>query len=73
MDKKNNFRKPKDESRLMIENQQFSDRNNLAKYIEWDALARISFVNCSFEKVHLLGKIFGDKKIPVKTLQFRVF
>lgn len=48
------------ESRLMIQNQHFSNENNLAQYVEWDALARISFVNCNFEKVHLLGKVFGS-------------
>ena len=31
-------------------------KNSLAQYIEWDALARISFVNCNFEN----GKIFGS-------------
>jgi uncharacterized protein YjbI with pentapeptide repeats len=48
------------ESRLMIQNQHFSNENSLAQYVEWDALARISFVNCNFEKVHLLGKVFGS-------------
>jgi uncharacterized protein YjbI with pentapeptide repeats len=48
------------ESRLIIQNQHFSNENSLAQYVEWDALARISFVNCNFEKVHLLGKVFGS-------------
>lgn len=47
-------------SRLLIQNQYFLNENSLAQYIEWDALARISFVNCNFEKVHLLGKVFGS-------------
>ncbi|MFT4612863.1 MAG: hypothetical protein ACI9OT_002254 [Gammaproteobacteria bacterium] len=52
--------KLEDESRLIIQNQHFSNESSLAKYIEWDALARISFVNCDFEKVHLLGKVIGS-------------
>lgn len=59
MNEKTNFRKP----RLTVKNEQFSDlsdRNNLAKYIEWDALPGISFVNCSFENIHLLGKVLGS-------------
>jgi uncharacterized protein YjbI with pentapeptide repeats len=55
-----NKNKSDHESRLMIQNQHFSNENSLAQYIEWDALARISFVNCNFEKVHLLGKVFGS-------------
>jgi uncharacterized protein YjbI with pentapeptide repeats len=60
MDKQTNSRKSKHEPRLTIQNQHFSNENRLAQYIEWDALARISFVNCNFEKVHLLGKVFGS-------------
>jgi len=55
-----NKNKSDDESRLMIQNQHFSNENSLAQYVEWDALARISFVNCNFEKVHLVGKVFGS-------------
>jgi hypothetical protein len=47
-------------SRLLITNQYFLNENSLIHYIEWDALARIYFVNCNFEKVHLLGEIFGS-------------
>jgi len=59
MDKQTNSRKSEHEPRLTIQNQHFSNESNLAHYIEWDALARISFVNCNFEKVHLLRKVFG--------------
>jgi uncharacterized protein YjbI with pentapeptide repeats len=55
-----NNHKSDDESRLMIRDQQFLNENSLAQYIEWDALARISFVNCTFEKVHLVRKVFGS-------------
>ena len=48
------------ESRLMIQNQHFSNENSLAQYIEWDTLAKIFFVNCHFEKVHLLSKVIGS-------------
>src|SRR5210317_267304 len=55
-----NTNKSNNESRLLIQNQYFLNENSLIQYIEWDALARISFVNCNFEKVHLLGKVFGS-------------
>ena len=55
-----NTNKSDNESRLLIQNQYFLNENSLTQYIEWDALARISFVNCNFEKVHLLGKVFGS-------------
>ena len=55
-----NTNKSDNESRLLIQNQYFLNENSLAQYIEWDALARVSFVNCNFEKVHLLGKVFGS-------------
>jgi uncharacterized protein YjbI with pentapeptide repeats len=55
-----NTNKSDNESRLLIKNQYFLNENSLIQYIEWDALARISFVNCNFEKVHLLGKVFGS-------------
>ena len=48
------------ESRRLIQNQDFLTENSLVQYIEWDALARVFFVNCSFEKVHLVGKVFGS-------------
>ncbi len=55
-----NTNKSDNESRLLIQNQYFLNENSLAQYIEWDALVRISFVNCNFEKAHLLGKVFGS-------------
>ena len=55
-----NTNKSDNESHLLIQNQHFLNESSLIQYIEWDALARISFVNCNFEKVHLLGKVFGS-------------
>jgi uncharacterized protein YjbI with pentapeptide repeats len=52
--------KSDNESRLVIRNEYFLNENSLIQYIEWDALARICFVNCDFEKVHLVGKVFGS-------------
>ncbi len=54
-----NKNKPEGESRLIIQNQHFSSKTSLAKYVEWDALAGISFVSCTFENVQLGGKVFG--------------
>ena len=48
------------QSRLLIQNQDFLGEDSLKQYIKCDALPRISFVNCNFEKVHLLGKVFGS-------------
>ena len=55
-----NTNKSDNESCLLIQNQYFLNETSLAQYIEWDVLARVSFVNCNFEKVHLLGKVFGS-------------
>ena len=55
-----NTNKSDNESRLLIQNQYFLNETGLAQYIEWDALARVSLVNCNFEKIHLLGKVFGS-------------
>ena len=55
-----NMNKSDNESRRLIQNQHFLNENNLIQYIEWDALARISFINCNFKKLHLLGKVFGS-------------
>ena len=41
--------KSDNESRRLIQNQHFLNENNLIQYIEWNALARISFINCHFE------------------------
>jgi len=54
-----NTNKSDNESRRLIQNQHFLYNNNLIQYIEWDALARIAFINCNFEKVDLLGNVFG--------------
>ena len=55
-----NTNKSDNESRLLIQNHYFLTENSLIPYIECDALAKISFVNCNFEKIHLLGKVFGS-------------
>ena len=55
-----NTNKSDNESRLLIQNQYFINETSLAQYIEWDALPGISFVNCNFEKVYLLGTVFGS-------------
>ena len=55
-----NTNKSDNEPHLLIQNKYFPNGNSLAQFIEWDALARIYFVNCNFEKAHLLGKIFGS-------------
>jgi len=55
-----NTNKSNNESRLLIQNQYFLNENSLRQYTEWDNLGRISFVNCNFEKVHLLGEVFGS-------------
>jgi hypothetical protein len=39
-----NTNKLDNESRLLIQNPYFLNENSLAQYIEWYALARISFV-----------------------------
>ena len=44
----------------LIQNQRFLEINDLKHYIEWDALPGISFINCSFEEVSLVGKVFGS-------------
>jgi uncharacterized protein YjbI with pentapeptide repeats len=52
--------KSDNESRLLIQDQYFLNENSLRQYIKCDALPRISFVNCNFEKVQLMGKVFGS-------------
>ena len=46
--------------RLKINNQTFFDEMDLDHYVAYDVLARIIFVNCHFEKLDLLGKVFGS-------------
>ena len=53
-----NTNKSDNDSRLLVQYQYFLNETSLAQYIEWNAMTKISFVNCNFEKVNLLGKIF---------------
>jgi len=46
-------------SRLLIQNQHFLNEKSLAQYIEWDALARISFVS------NLLNAVYGDTTFQI--------
>lgn len=56
-----NTNKSDNESRLLIQNQHFLNESSLAEYyIACEALARISFVNCNFEDVDMIGKVFGS-------------
>ena len=57
------------ENRLKISNQTFSNEIDLDQYIEWNALPGIIFVDCTFEELDLLGKIFGSCKF--NNLSFR--
>ena len=45
---------------LVIENQSFFGETSLKEYISYDTLPGIQFINCNFEKVHLVGKTFGS-------------
>jgi uncharacterized protein YjbI with pentapeptide repeats len=60
MKNKNRIENFEEESRLKICNQTFTDEIDLDQYIEWNALARIIFVDCKFEELNLLGKVFGS-------------
>lgn len=56
-----NTNKSDNESRLLILNQYFLNESSLAEYyIACEALARLSFVNCNFEDVDMIGKVFGS-------------
>lgn len=48
------------ENRFKISNQTFSNEIDLDQYIESNALSRMIFVNCKFECLDLLGKVFGS-------------
>lgn len=48
------------ENRLKISNHLFSNEIDLDKYIEWNALSEIIWVDCRFEDLDLLGTIFGS-------------
>ena len=43
-----------------ISNQIFNSKIDLNPYIRYDALARIIFINCEFNELNLLGKVFGS-------------
>ena len=65
---------PEEESRLKICNQTFRNEIDLDQYIKWNALAGIIFVNCRFEDLDLLGKVFGScdfKDCKFNHLSFR--
>lgn len=51
--------KSNNESRLLILNKYFLNESSLEKYyIGCEALARLFFVNCNFEDVGMIGKVF---------------
>ena len=60
MENKNSIENFEEEIRLKIRNQTFTNEIDLDQYIECNALAGIIFVNCRFEELDLLGKIFGS-------------
>jgi uncharacterized protein YjbI with pentapeptide repeats len=47
-------------NRLIISNQTFSNESDLDQYLKWDAFPLIDFVDCRFEDLDLLGKVFGS-------------
>jgi uncharacterized protein YjbI with pentapeptide repeats len=49
-----------EESRFKIRNQTFTNKIDLDQYIEWNALAGRIFVDCTFQELDLLGKVFGS-------------
>jgi uncharacterized protein YjbI with pentapeptide repeats len=74
MEIKNRIENFEEESRLKIRNQTFINETDLDKYMKWNALAGIIFVNCRFKKLDLLGKIFGScdfKDCKFNNLSFR--
>ena len=74
MENKNRIENFEEEIRLKIRNQTFTNEIDLDQYIEWNALARIIFVNCRFEELDLLGKVFGScdfKDCKFNHLSFR--
>ena len=46
------------ENPFKISNQTFSNEIDLDQYIEWNALSEIIWVDCRFESLDLLGKVF---------------
>jgi len=74
MENKNRIENFEEEIRLKIRNQTFRNEIDLDQYIEWNALAGIIFVNCRFEELDLLGKVFGScdfKDCKFNHLSFR--
>lgn len=62
------------DSRLKINNQTFVDKIDLYHYLDYNALARIIFVDCHFEELDLLGKVFGScnfKNCTFNNVSFR--
>ncbi len=57
-----NKNKSNNELRIVIQDQYFLTANSLslAPSSAKSSFPRISFVNCNFEKVHLLGAVFGS-------------
>ena len=47
---------------LRIQNQLFLNESSLKQYIECDAISKVAFVNCNFEKVDFsfIGTVFGS-------------
>ena len=74
MEIKNRIEDFEEESRLKIRNQTFTNDIDLDQYIEWNALARIIFADCTFQELDLLGKVFGScdfKDCKFTNLSFR--
>jgi uncharacterized protein YjbI with pentapeptide repeats len=74
MENKNRIENLEEEIRFKIRNQTFTNEIDLDQYIEWNALAGIIFVNCRFEELDLLGKVFGScdfKDCKFNNLSFR--
>ena len=64
------------DSRLKINTQIFLDEIYLDQYVAYNALARIIFVDCHFEELDLLGKVFGScyfKNCTFNNVSFRKF
>ena len=65
---------PEDEIRLKIRNKTFLNETALNQYVKWNALSLINFVDCRFEELDLLGKVFGScdfKDCKFNHLSFR--
>ena len=60
MERKHRMEHLEEESRFQIRNQTFSKEIDLDPYIKFNALGRIIFLDCRFEELDLLGKVFGS-------------